>query len=287
MKLASSLYKGGELIEAFQADYECSRELCMICPFCKESVFLTREHTRKESYIRAAWKHYKVSKQSVFCEERALTTQGKETLRQLQPEARGQRLKLFNRRFWEVYKYEKDIPLLDKLTSQIFDDKTLNSLVKHCKDRWDISAIIKIVPSRIEAITKTVERSEPKLVAMLNRVGLDRLAFAKQKDVLEVAQNSLNSFKDIKFSVLRHKILSEVIEWLPTETASASFRKVIQLAIIDSLDFSEPPFHSSTIANVAVSSLILTDWEVAIASLKEPHKGLGFAKICIDKLSAT
>jgi len=279
MKLASSLYKGGELLEASEADYDSSRELGMICPFCKESVFLTREHTRKNSAVRASWKHYRVSEQSVFCEERALTNQGKEILRQLQPEARGQRLKLFNRRFWDIYKYEKDIPPLDKAAGRVFDEKMLNLLVKHCKDRWDIPAIMKIVPDRIEAIVKTAEYGGPQLISMLNRVGLDRLDFAEQKDIVKTAQNSLNYFKDIKFSVLRHKILSEVIEWLPTETASASFRKVIQLAIVDYSEMSDPPFHSSAIANVAVSSLILTDWEVAIASLKEPTKGLGFAKV--------
>ncbi len=278
MKLASSLYKGGELIDATEANYECSRELGMICPFCKEAVFLAREHTRKNSNVRASWRHYKVSTQSTFCEERALSVQGKEMLKQLQPEARGQRLKLFNRRFWDIYKYEKDVPPLDAATRRIFDDKTVNLLVKHCRDRWDIPAITKIIPNRIEAIAETVEKRGLELVPMLNSVGLGRLTFAEQQDVLETAQNSLSYFADLKFSLLRHKILSEVIEWLPTETASASFRKVIQLAIVDCRAISDPPLHSSAIANVAVSSLILTDWEAAIANLKEPMKGLGFAK---------
>lgn len=281
MKLASSLYEGGELIDASEADYECSKELGMVCPFCKEAVFLAKEHVRKNSNVRASWRHYRVSEQSAFCEERALSAQGKEVLRQLQPEARGQRLKLFNRRFWDIYRYEKDIPPLDKETGRIFDDKTLNLLVKHCRDRWDIPAIMKIIPGRIEAIAQTVEkRRSSELVLLLKRRGLDldQLTFAEQKDVLEIAQSSLDRFADLKFSLLRHKILSEVIEWLPTETASASFRKVIQLAIIDTCEISEPPLHSSTIADVAVSSLILTDWEVAIANLKEPTKGLGFAK---------
>jgi hypothetical protein len=285
MKLASSLYKGGELIDASEADYEYSKELGMICPFCKEAVFLAREHTRKNSNVRAAWRHYRVSEQSAFCEERALTVQGKEILKQLQPEAHGQRLKLFNRRFWEIYRYEKDVPPLDKATSQIFDNKTLNLLIKHCRDRWDIPAIMKIIPGRIEAIAETVEKRGTELVPMLNSVGLGRLTFAEQQDVLKTAENSLNYFADLKFSLLRHKILSEVIEWLPTETASASFRKVIQLAIVDCREISEQSskltiasLHSSAIANMAVSSLILTDWEEAITSLKEPLKGLGFAK---------
>lgn len=278
MKLASSLYEGGKLIDAAEANYEYSRELGMICPFCKEAVFLAREHLRKNSSVRASWRHYRVSTQSAFCEERALSTQGKEILKQLQPEARGQRLTLFNRRFWDIYRYEKDVPPLDAATRRIFDDKTVNLLVKHCRDKWDIPAIMKIIPGRIEAIVETVEKRGSELVPMLNSVGLGRLTFAEQQEVLKTAENSLNYFAGIKFSLLRHKILSEVIEWLPTETASASFRKVIQLAIIDCRAISEPPIHSSDIANVAVSSLILTDWEAAIASLKEPTKGLGFAK---------
>lgn len=278
MRLASSLYKGGELVDATEANYECSRELGMICPFCKEAVFLAREHTRKNSNVRASWRHYKVSTQSTFCEERALSVQGKEMLKQLQSEARGQRLRLFNRRFWEIYKYDKGVPPLDTATRHIFDDKTVNLLVKHCKDRWDIPAIMKIIPGKIESIAKTVEKRDLALVPVLNSLDLGQLTFAEQQDVLEAAQNSLSYFAGTKFSLLRHKILSEVIEWLPTETASASFRKVIQLAIIDCRAISDPHIHSSAIANVAVSSLILTDWEAAIASLKEPTKGLGFAK---------
>ena len=274
------MYKGGELIAATEADYECSRELGMICPFCKEAVFLTREHTRKNSAVRASWKHYRVSEESAFCEERALSAQGKEILKQLQPEARGQRLKLFNRRFWDIYKYDKDVPSLDKTTGEMFDDHTLNMLVKHCRDKWDIPAIMRIIPGRVEVIVETAENSRPNLVAMLNRVGLDRLNFEDQKDVLKLAEKTMNCFADIKFSILRHKILSEVIEWLPTETASASFRKVIQLAILDCRHiYNTSTLHSSAIANVAVSSLILTDWEVAITNLKEPLKGVGFAKV--------
>lgn len=279
MKLASSLYKGGELLDASEADYECSKEFGMVCPFCKEAVFLAREHVRNNSNVRASWRHYRVSTQSAFCEERALSVQGKEILKQLQPEARGQRLKLFNRRFWDIYKYQKDVPPLDKATRQIFEDKTLSLLVKHCRERWDIPAIMKIIPDRIEAIAETVEKRGQDLVPMLNRVGLAELTFAEQQDILKTAETSLSYFADLKFSLLRHKILSEVIEWLPTETASASFRKVIQLAIVDCREISEPPIHSSAIANVAVSSLILTDWEAAITSLKEPLKGLGFAKV--------
>lgn len=278
MKLASSLYKGGELLDASEADYECSKDFGMVCPFCKEAVFLAREHTRKNSNVRASWRHYKVSTQSAFCEERALSVQGKEILKQLQPEARGQRLRLFNRRFWDIYKYEKDVPLLDEATSRILDNKTVNLLVKHCRERWDVPAIMQSIPGKIESIMDAVEKRGPELVTVLNTVGLDQLTFAEQKDVLENAQNSLDHFADLKFSLLRHKILSEVIEWLPTETASASFRKVIQLAIIDRHEIYKPTLHSSAIANMAVSSLILTDWEVAIASLKEPQKGLGFAK---------
>lgn len=40
MELAASLYNGGQLISAQEGDYSTSRELGLICPFCKESVFL-------------------------------------------------------------------------------------------------------------------------------------------------------------------------------------------------------------------------------------------------------
>ena len=268
MKLASSLYKGGELIDASEADYEYSRELGIICPFCKESVFLAREHIRKNSNVRATWRHYKALLASIFCEERALSVQGKEILRQLQPEAQGQRLRLFNRRFWDIYRYDKHVPPLDKCCARYVDNQKINEIVRHCKERWDVPAILAIIPKRIEDFVSERTRDE-----VLKR-------YADKSWVSDgIIQSVIDNLAKSEYSVLRHKILSEVIEWLPTPTASSSFRKLMQLALLDCIDISRSQVQSTgAIANMAVSSLILTDWELAIANLKEPLKGLGFGK---------
>lgn len=266
MKSASSLYNGGKLIDASKASYADSRGMGMICPFCKESVFLAREYTREESVVRASWRHYKISQNSKFCEDRALTAKGKEQLKQLQSEARGQRLKLFNRRFWDIFKKDKDIPPLEQSCLKFTDKQTLDKIVKHCKERWDVPAILKAIPKNIEATLRN-----PAAPSAIESQTIN-LGFQDQ------AQEVVDYFTNMEFSVLRHKILSEVIEWLGTETASASFEKIIQLAYLDCLEVFPRPIHTEAIAHMTIVSLILTDWEDAIASLKSPTKGIGFSK---------
>lgn len=266
MILASSLYQGGKLIDAAVASYEDSRELGLICPFCKESVFLVREHTRNDIVVRASWRHYKVSQRSAFCEERALSSKGKEQIKQLQSEARGQRLKLFNRRFWDIFEKDKHIPPLEKTCLNFTDKQSLSKVVKHCKKRWDVPAILQAIPKKIQ---QTVGNPAWSTVIRSQAIGLG---------LQDQAQEVVDHFTSIEFSMLRHKILSEVVEWLATETASTSFEKIIQLAYLDCLEVFPRPIHTQAIAHMAIVSLILTDWEEAIASLKFPTKGIGFSR---------
>jgi hypothetical protein len=270
MKFASSLYRGGELVDASVASYQDNRELGLVCPFCKESVFLAREHTRKETLVRASWRHYKMSQRSAFCEERALSVKGKEQLKQLQSEARGQRLKLFNRRFWEIFKQKKHIPPIPPMTLKeaclLFTDKqTLKKIIIHCKEKWDVPAILQAIPHKIQSTLGSPELAN----AIRNQIG-----FVGEDRV----QEALDYYTNIEFSILRYKILSEVIEWLGTETASSSFEKVIELAFLDCVEIYPMPVHTEQIAHMAIVSLILTDWEVAINSLKSPTKGIGFSR---------
>lgn len=267
MKLATSLYLGGELVEADRADYSTSRELGAVCPFCKEAVFLAREHERQGVKVSSSWRHYKMSDRSAYCENRALTAEGKELLSQLQPEARGQRLKLFNNKFWEIYKFMKSFPQpLKKACLCFLDEPTLNHMVRHCHRLWDVNAIVRALPQKM-------------------LVSADDL---KQHPLSENMSSQLikslaEDFNKSQTSILNHKICCEVVAWLGTKSAYPSFEKVTQLALLDCFQIFPHPVHSNQVANMVITSIVLTDWQKAIESVGDrvgarKLRGIGFGK---------
>lgn len=267
MQLASSLYQGGKLISAVDGNYAIARELGLICPFCKEAVFFAKEHVRNSSQVAASWRHYKMSAESTYCEKRALSKEGKAILRQLQPQAHNQRLKLFNRRFWDIFKHNKVIPPnLRKTCLKFVDEETLDRMVRHCWERWDVEAIVRSLPSKIQfRISHNTEVAQ----AIRNHPALQGLDE-------EIVDKTVEEFARCNFSILRHKILSEVVAWLGTKTAMPAFEKLIQLSLIDCLEVLPPPIHSQSVAEMALLSLTLTDWEGAIAALDEKTRAIGF-----------
>lgn len=266
MQLALSLYHGGLLVNAAESDYTSSRELGLVCPFCKESVLLVKSHSRGEVLVSAAWRHYKLSVNSSYCENRALSKDGMDELKQLQKQAQNQRLRLFNRRFWDIFKYNKAIPLNLRATcTRLVGEETLDRMVKHCWERWDVEEILKTLPSKIN-----FRLNNPQVEEYVQKHP------ALQETSQEVIDEVLEQFVHAKFSTLRLKILSEVIEWLATPTALESFAKLVCLAFIDCLEALPPPIHSSVIAEMMLVSLTLTDWEKAIASLEDKNRGIGF-----------
>lgn len=263
MKYAASLYKGGNLFDALNCDYSSSRELGLICPFCRGSVFLA-----KGQRVAPHWRHYRVTVESEYCEKRSLSPEGKEELIALQIPAQKQRLKLFNRRFWEIYKHKKDVPVnLRRRCPRAVGEDTLSRLIKHCHEQWHVEQIIEALPRKLKWRKTQTEAVESAL----------RIHPALEGVTQEIAEELVNDFVKTEISVLRYKILIEVVLWLKTVTARESFEKVLMLALIDSLEVLPPPIHSQAIAEMMVVSLALTDWEEAIASLDNKTKAIGFA----------
>ena len=68
MKTAISLYLGGNIVDAGNGDYSASRNLGLVCPFCRDAVFWVKPHDgvpprklRLGKPVSASWKHYKLS----------------------------------------------------------------------------------------------------------------------------------------------------------------------------------------------------------------------------------
>lgn len=263
---ASSMYEGGKLYYAADCSHADSKRLGLVCPLCSEAVLLA-----KGEVYRPTWRHYRLSVGSQECDRRVLTKEGKETLRQLQPKSAGQRLSLFNRRFWDIYRYEKAMPRdIRKATIALAELRMaesgvvrkftqLDDIIKHCWDRWDIEAILKSLPEKISKLGDPCETFD----SYLSHESVKPFVDLDPDLVLEVYE----SLTSIKFSILRHKILSEVIEWLGSRSALPSFAKVATLAMFDCLELRlfSLPIHTNAIANMMVTSLIATDWERAIA----------------------
>lgn len=110
MKYASAMKYGGELVDAVDCDYDSFKELIPLCPNCKEPVFLRtggpRESVKGKAYqIGPHWCHFKgiSAEQVAGCELRVNGYTEKDRAK-IAAQARGQRLKLLQRWFWDVVK---------------------------------------------------------------------------------------------------------------------------------------------------------------------------------------
>ena len=114
MEVAKSMYLGGSLIYAKEADFNTCKELGLVCPLCSEAVFLKsgflrnnrlRNGTIKTQIVPPSFSHYK--NDGIFvsdCENRVYSKEGKEIIRHFEIDAKNQRLKLYNKKLWEMYK---------------------------------------------------------------------------------------------------------------------------------------------------------------------------------------
>jgi hypothetical protein len=108
MKIASALKYGGELVEAEECDYDSFKQLIPLCPCCKEPVFLRVGGERLSKLgntytVGSHWAHFqgKTPEQVANCENRVngFTAEDKQ---RIASKARGQRLKLLQRKFWSI-----------------------------------------------------------------------------------------------------------------------------------------------------------------------------------------
>jgi hypothetical protein len=109
MKYASAMKYGGELVDAVDCDYDSFKEMVPLCPNCKEPVYLRsggqRESVKGKAYqIGPHWCHFKgISAEQVSgCELRVNDYTEKDRAK-IAAQARGQRLKLLQRWFWDVF----------------------------------------------------------------------------------------------------------------------------------------------------------------------------------------
>ena len=106
MRYASAMYFGGQLIDATDADYDSYKTLGLLCPHCKSPIFLQAVSQRQVGStlveIPPHFKHFKAKDAALMeCEARVAKYDAREIQRRAS-QARNQRLRLLQRKFWEI-----------------------------------------------------------------------------------------------------------------------------------------------------------------------------------------
>lgn len=108
MKWAASIRYAGQLIDAVDCDYQDYKRLGLLCPNCKDPVFLQGESSRSRGdrvvAVPAHFKHFAVRDPALAkqCESRVAKYDRAELIRRA-ASARNQRLKLLQRWFWTIF----------------------------------------------------------------------------------------------------------------------------------------------------------------------------------------
>lgn len=109
MKLAKSIFLAGELVDATNISHSDYYEKGLICPFCYEKVFFTKEFERvvegKTVKVSASFRHHKGD--PLECEARAKSTEGKVLLQVISSESRQQRKEIWQKYLWDIFTKNK------------------------------------------------------------------------------------------------------------------------------------------------------------------------------------
>jgi predicted transposase YbfD/YdcC len=262
MEEAIAMWEGGKVLNARKGNYEDYRVRGMLCMHCHQSVFWRKSYKKDDVIYSAAWCHFQITEDTKLCEKRHLTDETKRLVEKLQPKARGQRLALFNSRFWDIFSHDKDIPKDFYLGVK---EKAMYELSEHCRKRWDVKQILSVLPQRVKDITDAENIRKNALIQFANLT---------EKDIEILSTH----FLDMKYNVLRYKILCEVVEWLGTSSAKNSFHKVTTLAFFNAVEIAPKPVRTNMVANFILNSLIMTKWDQNLDELPQPNKGIGFGQ---------
>lgn len=203
---AKSMYFGGEIIAASECDYQSSRELGLICPFCNSAVFIRSESVRqvrgKLQLVKPYFAHYPSGNADNWdCEKRSHTKQGREEIEKLKIQAKNQRLKLYNAHLWSMIATDRNISY-----------QKLNQVRSLFGERWCEQTSI--------LVRHEWSRSQDLVCSFVD---------ASAEDIRHQAENGhylLNC--DLR---LHKAIACEVADFLSTDTGGYAFVKVFKASL--------------------------------------------------------
>lgn len=275
MRFAASIKYGGQLIEAVDCDYNSYKHLGLLCPECKNPVFLREGHTRTAPKSRetvrvdAAFAHFKAQDPAIVlaCENRVAHYDRKE-LEKRATAARNQRLKLLQRWFWDIFWrrleldqnfqnveeiefFRRDLPLKAPLLCQQESSlrELLLSLPQSHADRYEQCRIC------IDGFKRKFHNRNPFESERINKA-VEFLSLVERQMQIMICAEIL----DFLFSKSSRNLLFQVLT-------------VLWLRVTDSPTYKEKLMrHYGTLANAVYAELILeicwTDWAGEFERLK-------------------
>ena len=223
---AKSIYRAGEIVSASDCDYNSSRLLGLICPFCSEAVFLrsgsTRQVNEKKQFVSACFAHYNVGTDGFNCERRALTKEGRQRIQQIKTEAKRQRLRLYNAYLWQMIADDRNISYqkLNRFASSMGRKRCEKLALKIQKD-WEqsLSDIYTVINATVQLCAKT------EMVQALTGI-------AKYQEVEEEALKQLSYFSTKVDLKLHTAICCEIADFLATKTSGYVFIKIVEATLL-------------------------------------------------------
>lgn len=216
------MYRGGILADASICDYESSRKLGLVCPFCSEAVFLRRgsEYDRngKPVKISPAFCHYGIEGSTgEECELRSIRKEGERYLQNLEIQARNQRLELYNKRLWEVMKQEWHVTSL-KEVKQAFAGWAEQRAKKYQKE------IAQNIDLYLREADKQWEFTQKDLTVNPSREDIY---------VWSEAERIMSALKFSSFDREMHKLIyKEIIRFVSTNSGKYAFNNIFLLLLI-------------------------------------------------------
>jgi len=264
-----SIYLGGNLIAAIDCDYDSSRDLGLICPFCDQPVFLVRgsEKRREKSGVTYSvaphFNHYSAS-EGEQCEARSKTTEGQKWLDEIRIERHNQRLDLFNNHFWDMVRNSHDYPKNPKANISEFE---LKSLADNVREWWNKH------PDQIRdwiSQSMTVFTDPQKALRHSQNIARKLDVESGVKCLLDLFHTAMTV--DMK---LHEQICNEASDFLKTKKSGIALQKMISAILHkypDLLKMYHKANHPDVIAVFLVGQIAMTRWNEEFERLNKSSK---------------
>jgi hypothetical protein len=245
------MYFGGEIISATDCNYQTSRDLGLVCPFCSSAVFIRSESVReikgKLQLVRPYFAHYPSgSPDNWDCEKRSRTKQGREEVERIKVQARNQRLKLYNAHLWDMFATDRNV-----------SHQKLNKVRSRFGDRWceERSILTRFEWGKsLDSVYTMIDELVQKETDLKHS---DIAPYMDEQDFNEEREKQLFYFLDCDIR-LHRTICCEIADFLGTNTGGFAFLKFFKTALfvesvysdIAEIKRNEPRLHIYAIAGL-------------------------------------
>lgn len=222
MKIARSLYLLGEIISADKGDYTVCKRFHLVCPLCRSAVFWRAGYTKKinEKLISVAPAFCHYSDPENDCENKIKQPDSQKLIEAIKVVSKGQRLKIYNERLWQLFLEDNRINMGSKNTRKKIlkklNTKDPRTLTKEVKNIWksDFTFWQKQITKQIRIFIDRNNREE--LILKQSHPQAQQETFIEQKDYFKH-----NCEIDLHQSVLR-----EIAEFLTTNSSIHFWRNM-------------------------------------------------------------